>query len=66
MTHMCVDTSVLAAFDLGYDCLAPGDCCATKNLKIDDRIIAAAQVQDSFLAALNGTSAKVMNSEKYT
>ncbi|MDO9508177.1 MAG: cysteine hydrolase family protein [Thermovirgaceae bacterium] len=65
MTHMCVDTTVRAAFDLGYDCVVLADCCATKNLKIDDRIIAAGHVQDSFLAALNGTFAKVMNSKEY-
>lgn len=65
MTHMCVDTTVRAAFDLGFDCVVLGDCCATKDLKIDGRIISSCQVQDAFLAALEGTFARVMNSDEF-
>ena len=27
MTHMCIDTTVRAAYDLGYECIVGGDCC---------------------------------------
>lgn len=60
MTHMCIDTTVRAAFDLGYECILAGDCCATKDLSIDNIKISAGDVQNSFLAALNGTFAKVV------
>ena len=63
MTHMCIDTTVRAAFDLGYDCIVVEDCCTTKNLKIGDREISSNFVQDSFMAALNGVFAKVLSSE---
>jgi len=64
MTHMCIDTSVRAAFDLGYECIVAGDCCATRALSIDNITISAENVQHSFLAALNGTFAKVVNKDE--
>lgn len=64
MTHMCVDTTVRAAFDLGYECLVAGDCCATRNLTYKGRRIEAADVQNSFLAALNGIFATVLTTEE--
>ena len=63
MTHMCVDSTVRAAFDLGYECLLAGDCCATRSLRIDDRDLSAEAVQDAFLAALNGIFCRVIRGE---
>lgn len=59
MTHMCIDATVRAAFDLGFACSVAGDACATRALTLDDRPIPADQVHRSFLAALNGLYAKV-------
>ncbi len=56
MTHMCVDSTVRAVYDLGYECIVAGDCCATKSLKYNDDEISAGNVQNSFLAALSGFS----------
>lgn len=64
MTHMCIDTTVRAAFDLGYECIVAGDCCATRELSIDNLKIAAPDVQNSFLAALNGTFARVVKKDE--
>lgn len=64
MTHMCVDTTVRAAFDFGYECLVAGDCCATRTLSYKDKKIEADSVQNSFLAALNGVFAKVLTKEE--
>lgn len=61
MTHMCVDITVRAAFDLGYQCIVAGDCCATKDLRIDDKSISASDVQNAFLASLNGIFSRVLD-----
>jgi nicotinamidase-related amidase len=61
---MCIDTTVRAAFDLGYECIVAGDCCATRELSIDNLKIAAPDVQNSFLAALNGTFARVVKKDE--
>jgi len=57
MTHMCIDTSVRAAFDLGFKVDLAFDACATRNLRFGEVEVAAAEVQGSFIAALNGTFA---------
>jgi nicotinamidase-related amidase len=57
MTHMCIDTSVRAAFDLGFKVDLAFDACATRDLRFGDAELTAAQVHGSFIAALNGTFA---------
>ncbi|GAK53271.1 isochorismatase hydrolase [Candidatus Moduliflexus flocculans] len=64
MTHMCIDTTVRAAFDLGYECLVVEDCCATKTLKFHDKEISAEDVHVAFLAALNRVFAKVITTQE--
>jgi nicotinamidase-related amidase len=59
MTHMCIDTTPRAAFDLGFACQLAADACATRELTWGREPIPAAQVQGAFLAALNGTFARV-------
>jgi nicotinamidase-related amidase len=59
MTHMCVDTSVRAAADLGFECLLAYDACATKAQSFGGVTVSAESVQAAFLAAINGTFAKV-------
>ena len=63
MTHMCIDSTTRAAFDLGFDCTVVQDACATKNLSFDDRVIPADMVHRTFLGALNGMFAKVVPAE---
>jgi nicotinamidase-related amidase len=64
MTHMCVDTTVRAAFDLGYECILAGDSCATRNISIHGAEVSALNVQNSFLAALNGVFSKVLTTDE--
>jgi nicotinamidase-related amidase len=64
MTHMCVDATVRAAFDHGFECWVAQDGCATKTLVFDDQAVPAAQVHMAFLAALRGTYGKVMTAEE--
>ena len=61
MTHMCIDTTVRAAFDLGFRCVVAGDACATRNLRFGDVLVEAAQVQAAFLAALSSPFARVIS-----
>jgi nicotinamidase-related amidase len=63
MTHMCVDTTVRAAADLGFECLLAQDGCATRALQFSGHQVDAQQVQLAYLAALNGTFAKVQSAQ---
>ncbi len=60
MTHMCIDATVRAAADLGFQCQLAQDACATRDLTHQGVTVLAAQVQAAFLAALDGTFARVM------
>lgn len=59
MTHMCIDTTVRAATDLGFTCLLAEDACATRDLSFAGTEVPAAQVQAAYLAALNGLFASI-------
>lgn len=61
MTHMCIDTTTRAASDLGFDCLLVHDACATKSLTFGGVTVSAQHVQTSYLAAINGSFAKVLS-----
>ena len=52
MSHMCIDTTVRAAFDLGYRCRVAADACATRDLEFGGRRVAAADVHAAFMGAL--------------
>jgi nicotinamidase-related amidase len=60
MTHMCVDATVRAAYDLGFTCNVASDACATKNLEFNNMIIPAQTVHHAFLAALQPLYAEVL------
>lgn len=60
MTHMCVDATTRAAFDLGLGCTVLSDACATRSLTFGDRTVAAADVHAAFLAALGSAYAQVV------
>ncbi len=60
MSHMCIDASTRAAFDLGFSCTLVGDACATRDLVHDDTTVAAAKVHAAFMAALGSVYAKVV------
>jgi nicotinamidase-related amidase len=61
MSHMCIDTTVRAAFDLGYRCRVAADACATRDLEFDGRRVAAADVHAAFMAALAAPFAQVQS-----
>ncbi|MET3804949.1 nicotinamidase-related amidase [Nakamurella sp. UYEF19] len=59
MTSMCIDATVRAAADLGFQVTVVADACAAPDLTFGDRHIAGADVHASFLAALSGNYAEV-------
>lgn len=63
MTHMCVDTTVRAAFDYGYKVTLFSDACATRDLSIGEKVIDASYVQDTYMASLSGMFAKVVTTD---
>jgi nicotinamidase-related amidase len=65
MSHMCIDATTRAAFDLGFHCLVIQDACATKNLEFGGKTIAAEMVHGSFMAALGSVYAQVLTTEEF-
>ena len=63
MTHMCIDTTVRAAADLGFACSLAHDACATRALSFGDTLVPAPSVQAAYLAALDGTFARVATAD---
>lgn len=64
MTHMCVDSTVRAAADLGFQCALAADACATRDLQLGAQRIEAAGVQLAYLAGLNGLFARVRTTDE--
>jgi nicotinamidase-related amidase len=65
MSHMCIDATTRAAFDLGFDCVVIQDACATRDLEFGGRTIAAELVHGSFMAALGSVYARVLGLDEY-
>jgi len=64
MSHMCIDATTRAAFDLGFNCVVAEDACATKDLIFKDKTIKASEVHVSFMAALSAPYAKVISTKE--
>jgi nicotinamidase-related amidase len=64
MSHMCIDATTRAAFDLGFNCVVAEDACATKDLNFKNRTIKASEVHASFMAALSAPYAKVISTQE--
>jgi nicotinamidase-related amidase len=52
MSHMCIDATTRAAYDLGLKCTLIHDACATRDLEFQGKKVPAAEVHASFMAAL--------------
>jgi len=64
MSHMCIDATVRAASDLGFQCLVAHDACATRELTFGRETAPAAKVHAAFMAALAGAYAQVLSTEE--
>lgn len=64
MTHMCVDSTVRAARELGYDVILVEDACTTRDLVHNGQRIPAEDIQQAFIAALDGTFAEITSADE--
>lgn len=65
MTHMCIEATVRAAYDLGFSCTVLSDACAAKNLEFNNMLIPAQTVHHAFLAALQPLYADVISVKEF-
>jgi len=65
MSHMCIDATTRAAFDLGFNCIVAEDACATKDLVFRGKTIPATEVHAAFMAALSVPYARVVATEDF-
>jgi nicotinamidase-related amidase len=63
MTSMCVDATVRAASDLGFDVTVVHDACAAPDLDFGDTHVPGAQVHAAFVAALADGYATVVSAD---
>jgi nicotinamidase-related amidase len=66
MSHMCIDATTRAAFDLGFSCVLAEDACATRDLVFKGRKVEAAAVHASFMAALAVPYARILGTNEIT
>jgi len=64
MSHLCIDATTRAAFDMGYTCMVAHDACATRNMAFNGIDIPAKHVHGSYMAALGAVFAKVSSAEE--
>ncbi len=65
MTLMCIDATVRAAFDLGFEVTVLHDACAARPLEFNGLHIEAEKVHGAFLAALAMVYADVKDTNAY-
>ena len=64
MSHLCVDATTRAAFDLGFRCTLATDACATRDLIFEGTKIPADFVHGAFMAALSPVYAQLKKTEE--
>lgn len=63
MTHLAVDATVRAAYDLGFSCTVIHDACAARQLEFGHMLIPSQNVHYAFLAALNPLYANLLSTD---
>lgn len=56
MTHMCVDSTIRAAAELGYNPVLIHNATATRNLAFNENNVQANDVQNAFISSLSNFS----------
>ena len=64
MSHLCIDATTRAAFDLGFRCTLVTDACATRDLAFEGTKIPADFVHGAFMAALFPVYAQLKKTEE--
>ncbi len=65
MSHMCIDATTRAAYDLGLKCTLIHDACATRDLEFQGKRVKADEVHASFMAALGWWYAKLASTADF-
>ena len=65
MSHMCIDATTRAAFDIEFDCTVVQDACATRDLTFEGETVKSSDVHAAFMAALSMPYAKVMSTQQF-
>ena len=65
MTQMCVDTTVRAAKNLGYEIILLEDACATKELEWKNISVPGPVVQAVFMASLSNKFAEILTVDQW-
>ncbi|HKM35302.1 MAG TPA: cysteine hydrolase family protein [Lachnospiraceae bacterium] len=65
MSHMCVDTTVRACQDYGYDVTVIEDACTTMDLQWKGKKMDATTVHQTFMAAINRSFAEVVSLKEF-
>jgi nicotinamidase-related amidase len=68
MTDVCVDATVRAAMDYGFNTTVIGDACATRNRELYGKTIRAEEINNAYLAgmtALGGLYANVITAAEF-
>jgi nicotinamidase-related amidase len=61
-TQMCLEAAVRAGYDFGFECIVIQDACATRDVKFEDKIVKAEDVQTTILATItDGGYGKVID-----
>ncbi len=63
MSHMCIDSTIRAAKDFGFNCVVVNDAVSTKDLEFKGIKVKAKDVHNSFMLALDTTYAKIQNTK---
>lgn len=64
MSEMCVDTTVRAAFDLGFRCILVHDACAAADRAFAGDTVPAGQVHGAFMSALGAVFARLTGTDE--
>lgn len=65
MTHLSIDATVRAAYDLGFTCTVLSDACAARQLEFNHSPISEQNVSNAFLAAFQPSYATVLSTNDY-
>lgn len=65
MSHMCIDATTRAAYDLGLRCTLIHDACATRDLEFLGKKVKADEVHASFMAALGWWYTKLASAAEF-
>ncbi len=64
MSHMCIDSTTRAAFDLGFKCIVAEDACATRDLIFQGKTVRSSEVHAAFMAGLSVPYAEVKTTKE--